>query len=178
MSNKEPWGPGTPWKNSVAWFTYLRGCLRKAWSTNPIKLNVLKNSRKQIPNPNPKGNKPTVWGFDCELCGNTFPIKEGQIDHKTPAGSLQKTEDIPGFIIRLLYVREEDLRLICKGCNSALAYADKCGISFEDAWIEKQAIQICKGDSKQWLLDKGVQPKSNAKQRREQIVEYLKNEQL
>ncbi len=174
MSNKEPWGPGTPWKNSVAWFTYLRGCLRKAWSTNPIKLTVLKNGRKQIPNPNPKGNKPTVWGFDCEMCGKTYPIKEGQIDHKIPAGSLQKTEDIPGFVMRLLYVREEDLRLICKGCNSALAYADKNKISFEEALIAKQIIEICKnGKEKAWLVDKGITPAANAKLRKQQVKEVL-----
>lgn len=39
-----------------------------------------------------------------------------------------------------------------------------------------KAIQICKGDSKRWLLDKGIEPASNAKRRREQIVEVLKNE--
>ena len=175
---KQPWGyEGSPWKNSVAFFTYLRGCLRKAWSTNPIKLNVIKKSRYQIPNPNPKGNKPTVWGFDCVLCNKTFPIKEGNVDHITPAGSLKKTEDIQGFVERLLYVTEADLRLICKNCNSTLAYADKQGISFEEASMEKIALDLIKKKMDvDWLNAKGVTPASSQAKRRIQIVELLKEE--
>lgn len=174
---KVPWGDGTPWKNSVAFFTYLRGCLRKAWSTNPIKLNVIKKSRYQIPNPNPKGNKPTVWGFDCVLCDKTFPIKEGNVDHITPAGSLKKTEDIQGFVERLLYVTEDDLRLICKSCNTTLAYADKQGISFEEASLCKLAIDLNKkGMDKAWLESNGVKPAGSAAKRREQILTKLRED--
>ena len=173
---KEPWGKGTPWKNSVAFFTYLRGCLRKAWSTNPIKLNVIRNSRYQIPNPNPKGNKLTVWGFDCKLCGKTFSLKDGNVDHITPAGSLQKTEDIQGFVERLLYVEEADLRLICKSCNSCLAYAEKMGISLDAARIEKEIIQIMKDKKdKEWLLSHNITPASNATKRRQQIKEEMES---
>lgn len=175
MSNsKEPWGEGTPWKNSVAFFTYLRGCLRKAWSNNPIKHNLIKKVRKQIENPNPNGKKKTVFGFTCELCHNDFVLSQGQVDHKTPAGSLRKTEDIQGFVERLLYVTEDDLRLICKGCNSCLSYADKEGITFETARIEKAVIEICKNkQDKQWLIDKGITPLGNAKLRRQQITEEM-----
>lgn len=175
---KQPWGyEGSPWKNSTAFFTYLRGCLRKCWSNNPIKHNLIKKKRKQIPNPNPKGKKPTVFGFDCEMCGGEFPMSLCQVDHKTPAGQLNKTEDIQGFVERLLYVTEEDLRLVCKDCNSALAYSDKHGVSFKDAQIEKLAIDLVKKKmDKAWLKAKGVTPQSSAEKRRIQIVELLQEE--
>ena len=174
---KEPWGSGTPWKNSVAFFTYLRGCLRKAWSSSPIKHNLIKKKRKQIPNPNPNGKKSTVFGFTCELCSGTFVLKDGQVDHKTPAGSLQRTEDIQGFVERLLYVTEEDLRLICRGCNSALAYADKQGITFEQALIEKSIIKLMKEKSdRQWLEERGIVPQSTQAKRREQIKQKMTEE--
>lgn len=174
---KEPWGLGTPWKNSVAFFTYLRGCLRKAWSNNPIKHNLIKKMRYQIPNPNPRGNKKTVWGFDCQMCKGRFPISQGQVDHIQPAGSLQKTEDIQGFVERLLYVTEDDLRLICKGCNSALAYADKHGISYERAIIEKQSIALIKEKKDlTWLRERAIVPASSSAKRRVQIVERLLEE--
>ena len=177
MSKKEPWGEGTPWANSTAFFTYLRGCLRKAWSHHPVKLNLIKKQRKQVPNVNPKGNKPTVWGFDCVLCDKTFPIKEGNVDHITPAGSLKKTEDIQGFVERLLYVTEDDLRLICKTCNSTLAYADKQGVSFQEASLQKLAIDLTKkGMDKAWLESKGIVPCGNATKRREQILTKLREE--
>lgn len=173
----DPWGDGTPWKNSVSFFTYLRGCLRKAWSRNPVKLNVLKAKRKQIKNPNPKGNKPTVWGAECEMCHKEFVLKDIQVDHVIAAGSLTKTEDIQGFVERLLYVTEDSLRLVCKWCNSSLAYAEKQGVSFEEARIEKEAILIMKEKrDKEWLIERGVVPESNATKRRKQILSHLNNE--
>lgn len=176
----EPWGDGTPWKNSTAFFTYLRGCLRKAWSRHPTKLNVIKKQRKQIPNPNPRGNKPTVFGFTCELCKKDYTLKEGQVDHIVPAGSLTKTEDIQGFVERLLYVREEDLRLVCKGCNAAMVIAEKQGISYDMAIIEQQVIYLCKqkaSDQDKFLAKNGISGYSkNAETRRNLIREVLKNE--
>ncbi len=174
---KEPWGLGTPWKNSVAFFTYLRGCLRKAWSSSPIKHNLIKKKRKQIKNPNPNGKKETVFGFTCEMCNTDHIIANGQVDHKVAAGSLRKTEDIQGFVERLLYVTEDDLRLICKGCNSALAYADKNGMSYEEAVQEKKLIEICKTKKDvQFLKDHNIVPASNATKRKQQVREVLQSE--
>lgn len=175
VSNKEPWGQeASPWKNSVEFFTYLRGCLRKAWSNNPIKHNLIKKKRRQIPNPNPNGKKPTVWGFDCEICNGVYAMSHCQVDHIKPVGSLQKTEDIQGFVERLLYVSEDDLRLVCKECNSALALADKQGMSIEKALATKVAIELCKTKKdKSWLEERDIKPASNEKLRRQQIVDSI-----
>lgn len=132
------------WKNETAFFTYLRGCLRKAWSTHPVKLELIKKKRYQIPNPNPRGNKPTVWGCDCSMCGKTDVLKNFQVDHAISAGKLNKVEDIQGFVERLLIVGEGDLRMVCKDCNNALALADKQGISYEEAIIRKKVIAMGK----------------------------------
>ena len=100
-----------------------------------------------------------------------------QVDHIEPAGSLTRTEDIQGFVERLLYVTEEDLRLVCRDCNSALALSDKQGISFKEALTEKQVIAIINSkQDKEWLTNKGVVPASNAKSRREQIKSILMEE--
>lgn len=177
MIDKAPWlSHPEIWRNSTAWFTYLRGCLRKAWNTNPIKVELLKKQRRQISNPNPKGKKETVWGGDCSLCKRELPMKELQVDHIHPAGSLTKQEDIEPFVIRLLFVTEDDLRLVCKGCNSALAYAEKQGVSFEEAQLQKRVIEITKkpvAEIKAWLISKGCTPASNAAARRKQIKEAL-----
>ncbi len=166
------------WKNSTQFMTFLRGCLRLGWKRHPLRIAVLNAARYQIPNPNPKGKKETVWGFDCACCGKTFVISEGQVDHITPAGKLNSVEDVQGFVERLLFVTEDDLRLVCKGCNNALAMSDKQGISYELALSTKQAIQIENTeDTKEWLLSKGIQPASNAKLRRKQIIDYLSNKE-
>ena len=175
--SKEPWGEGTPWRNSTAFFTYLRGCLRKAWSRNPIKLNVLKKRRYQIANPNPNGKKPTVWGAKCEMCNGEFPLNKIQVDHIVAAGQLNKTEDIQGFVERLLFVTDEDLRLVCVDCNSALAYSAKYDVSYEEACLVKIVVAL---EKKKMLPDfiesKGYVPKSNSKLRREQAIQLLREE--
>lgn len=171
---KEPYGEGTPWKNSVAFYNYLRGCLRSAWSKNPVKHMLIKKMRKQIDNPNPRGNKATVWGFTCAMCNEDFPISSCNVDHIVPAGSLRCKEDIQGFVERLLFVGENDLRLVCKPCNNALSMADKKGTTYEEELIEKQAIAIVKAkNDHKWLEERGITPESTQAKRRIQIIKEL-----
>ena len=132
------------WKNKTAFMTYLRGCLRKAWSRNPIKHEVIKKRRYKIPNPNPRGRAKTVWGFQCEMCREEFVMSNCQVDHINPAGKLNDVKDIQGFVERLLVVTEDDLRLCCKGCNSALSMSDRYGITYEEAIIRKDIIEFGK----------------------------------
>ena len=175
--SKEPWGNGTPWKNSVAFFTYLRSCLRKSWSNCPTKHNLLKKKRYQIPNPNKAGKKPTVFGAECAMCGGEFPLSQIQVDHIHAAGSLQKKEDIQGFVERLLFVTEDDLRLVCKGCNACLAYSDKHKVSFNEARAIKEAIRLCKeGKDVDWLEQRGIIASTAKAKRRTQIEKILLEE--
>lgn len=102
-------------------------------------------------------------------------MKEGQVDHVVPAGSLQRKGDIQGFVERLLFITKDDLRLVCKNCNSTLAYAEKQGISFEEAMAVKKAIDIVKQKKdKQFLEERGIIPASTQAKRREQIEQILK----
>lgn len=178
MTNKNmPWGAGTPWKNQTAFFTFLRGGLRRVWNKHPSKLEAIKAQRKQVKNPNPRGNKATVWGAQCVMCKGDFISKEIQVDHIVGAGQLNEVEDIQGFTERLLLVRPEDLRMCCKFCNSCLSYADKYGGTYEDAVITKRAIEVCKLPAKkqnEWLTSRGVKPAPNAKDRRVQVEAALK----
>ena len=57
------------------------------------------------------------------------------------------------------------------------SFAEKKGISFEQAVIEKEAIAICKAKKDvQWLKENGIIPASNSAKRRVQIVERLMEE--
>jgi len=170
-----PWeDENSPWKNSVAFFTYLRGCLRAAWSKSPQKHNLIKKKRYQIANPSKNAKKPTVWGFRCEMCQEEFVMSMCQVDHIHPAGSLQKREDIQGFVERLLFVTEDDLRLVCKPCNNALSMSDKTGMTYEEAIVEKKVIAIMRDkQDKQFLIDNGVEPLGNANLRRIQVKGVL-----
>ena len=143
------------WKTESAYFSYLRGCIRLAWSKNPVKLKLLNKVKKQIPNPNygkPRNTKKTVMGATCEICNNDYPMKMIEVDHKHGGTySLRCIEDIQGFFESICIVSEDDLRICCKDCHGCLTYAAKMNISFEQAKIEKQYIAICK--DKQKLVD-------------------------
>src|SRR5690606_17802409 len=168
--NKTPWGPNTPWKNSVAFYTYLRGCLRSAWSRNPIKHKLIKKQRRQIPNPNKNGKKATVWGADCAMCEGEFPITQITVDHINPAAILQCEDDIQGFLLRIFVETEDDLPLVSTVYNSPLAYADKQDIPHEEAILLKQVTQMEKDKTlKKFLEDHGATCK--ATQRREKALE-------
>lgn len=162
------------WSTKAKWFSYLRGCLRKAWNTNPIKITVTNERRKQIPNPNPKGKKPTVWGATCECCGNDFVMKDIQVDHMIPAGSLKETSDIQGFVERLLYVKKEDIRLVCKGCHNIITDAERKGISFEEAVVLKRIRDMSIEEQKEVLDKHGL--KSNNKKLRDEGLTMLAKE--
>lgn len=157
------------WKTKAAYFTWLRGALRRCWNHAPQKMECIKANRIRIDN----GKGRMIWGAVCGMCGGTFPQNQVQVDHIVPAGSLQDVSDIEGFVTRLLMSNE--LRLVCKGCNAALSYADKHKISYEEAIIIKKAIALQK-DKKdvQWLQERGIIPSKNAKIRREQIIDKMK----
>lgn len=150
------------WKTESAYFSYIRGCIRLAWSKNPVKLKLLKRVKKQIPNPNygkPRNTKPTVMGAECEICNKDFPMKEIEVDHKNGGTySLKRVSDIQGFFESICIVTEDDLRVVCKPCHGALTYAARNNISFEEAKKMKDYILTSKSDEKvlEVLLSFGV----------------------
>lgn len=181
--------PGSRFKSDSQWFSFLRSNLRKGWNTHFMKLEKLKQVKKKIPNPNPKSATrfPEVFGADCEICGKTCTLSAGKkearnkdyivIDHKNPAKNFSDISHVQGFFERMFCVTIDDLRAVCTTCNSTLAYADKYGISFEEARIDKTAIELVKTKKdKQWLLEHGLKPASNAAMRRRQIINYLSKE--
>ena len=176
------------WKTESAYFSYIRGCIRLGWSRNPVKLKLLKKVKKQIPNPNygkPRNTKPTVMGATCEICNNDFPMKLIEIDHRHGGTySLRCVDDIQNFFENVCIVTEDDLRVVCKGCHGCLTYAAKMNVSFEQARVEKQFIQIKKDKN---VVDKlrlhGVQsiPKLKKDQEfllRELLLESMSNESI
>ena len=180
---------GSRFKSDAQWFSFLRSNLRKGWNTHFMKLEKLKQVKKKIPNPNPKSATrfPEVFGADCEICGKTCALSAGKkesrnkdyivIDHKIPAKAFSDISHVQGFFERLFLVTVDDLRAVCTSCNSTLAYADKYGISFEEAKLEKEAKAIVDAkEDKQFLLDRNILPASAQANRRKQVLEQLKKE--
>lgn len=165
------------WKTEASFLSFVRGGIRRSlWNKSPIKLEFIKNNRIRVPNTNQRSKKrfPEVWAGVCYICKQQFPTSEMEVDHTTGEYSLRKLSDLQSFVEGIVCVSNKDLGLICKPCHKAKTYAERSGISLEDAIIEKQAIAIQKGDDKAWLTSQGLKPESNAKARRAQIIKKLK----
>lgn len=186
---KKIWGEGTPWKNKSAFYTYLRGCIRRAWSRHPAKINKINNARfkidKKVTLKSGEIKIRQVWACKCEICNVIKPMQNSdknkrtktnhEVDHIIPAGSFNDLEDLVGFFERLLFVTEDDLRILCKDCHRIITYAEKEGLSFEEAAITKEAIGILASKKdKEWLIERGIAPASTQKARREQIIKLLR----
>ena len=141
--NKEPWLlPYTPWKTQSDFYSYIRGGLRKAvWSRHPVKIEYLKSVRFKAPI---GVNGKEVWAFKCEICGKLCRQNEIEVDHIVPAGSLKCEDDLQQFISRLSFVDFDDLRVLDKECHRCVSYAERMGITYEQAVIEKDIIAFAK----------------------------------
>ena len=171
------------WKSRSAFFSFLKGLFRRGWSRHPIKIKLLKKHRKQIPNPNPKGKKPTVWGAECSVCHNVFPMNMLEVDHVLEdTASLTKLSDVQSCVEKLLVIVEDDLRIICKNDHATSTLSQRMGISFDEAVIEKKIIALMK-DRKKCLVmleEHGYDTKTlkNETKRREALRQIFKGEQV
>ena len=163
------------WKTKAAFMSFLRGGIRRAlWNRSPIKLEFIRKNRIRIPNQNPRGRADEVWGAICGVCGGKFPLKDVEVDHTIGNHSLKDLDDLQPFIEGIVCVSEEDLAFVCKPCHKCKTHAEKMGISFDEALIMKKAIEIEKNfDTKSWLIERGVTPGKNMKERRKQIIKIL-----
>lgn len=132
-------GEDKTWKTKPKFWSWVRGGLRRAlWNTHPSKIDLIKEKRFKAP----LGvNDKEVWCCTCTMCGDVKRQTECQVDHIVPAGSLKSVKDLEPFITRLAFISPEDLRVVCKWCNSVLSYADRQGISFEEALEKKLKLK-------------------------------------
>lgn len=170
------------WKSRSSFFSFMKGLFRKGWSRHPVKIKLLKKLRKQIPNPNPKGKKETIWGAECSICHETHILSNIEVDHKLEdTATLTKLSDIQSCVEKLLVVLEEDLRLVCKQCHSVLTLSQRNGITFAEAQLEQKVIAFRKLNAtqqKETLTSLGIDSimLSTAAKRVDTYRNYLKGE--
>lgn len=169
--SKTPWRDvPSLWKDEKAFLQWLRGAARRLWNRHPLKIEYKRSRRYKAPVG--KAGK-EVWVSDCEKCGK-IECRKTEIDHLEQAGSTLTLEQWKEWMVRLLVVDFDDVREVCLDCHAAINLSQKLGISFEEAVIHKQIIQICKEKrDKEWLKKCGAIPAKNAKLRRKQIEEIL-----
>lgn len=167
------------WKTSSSYWNYVRGGLRRGlWMRNPVKMEYKNKRRVRMINPNEKMLKrfPEIWACPCDICGGVFPQAEVEVDHKVGNHSLTCEEDLMNFFKSIAFVVESELQLVCKPCHKIKSYAQKMGISFAEAEVIKEIIELQKtGKDVGKLLQLGV-TKDNiptTKDKRRKLLEEL-----
>lgn len=157
---EEPWNHMShKWSTQSKYFQYLRGSFRRIWNKSPIKIEFMHETRIKVPNPNPKGRVPEVWGYECNCCGKQDIAKNFQVDHKLDAGSLRCWGDVERFVRRLLACKKSDLQMLCVPCHEIKSYQEKHGLTWKQAVIGKKvskANALKVGELKQFLDEQRV----------------------
>ena len=162
------------WATESAYMSWLRGGIRRyLWAKNPVKLEFIKQNRIKIPNPNPRGKVKEVWEGVCALTGNIFPIGDMEVDHKEGNHSLKTLDDLVPFVKGIVMITLDDLQLVSKEAHKIKSYAEKQGISFEEAKIEKEVIEIIKQKKdKVYCVEHNLVVESTQSLRRKAIVAH------
>ena len=165
---RKPWEiPESPWKTEAAFISYVRGGIRKSiWNRYPIKIAFIHKNR--IRGINPKTGR-ECWGGICHLTGEFFPQNQLEVDHVVGNHKLTCLEDASSYLEKILYVDFDDLAFVSKEAHKAKSYAERMGITFEQAVIEKKIIaqmKIPKNQQDKLLTELGM-PCNNDRVRKE-----------
>lgn len=143
VSNKKnPWEAYPDvWSTKAKFFTWLRGAFRKAvWSRYPGRIKF-KNERCEKPPEGYTGRAKS--GAYCALTGEWVGKSNLEVDHVIGEASLREWADVESFI-RHLCPTDDNMQLVSREAHKIKSYAERMGITFAEAVIEKQVIAFGK----------------------------------
>ena len=118
---------------------------------------------------------PSKW--QCNITKEWFTKTEVQVDHIQGEHEFTRLDQLVDFANKRFMVGYKDLQILSIEAHQIKTHAERHGMTYEEAKLDKQAIAIqdSKKD-KQWLLDKGITQGKNAGIRKQQIIDYLRGE--
>lgn len=140
------------WPTEAKYFMWLRGELRRLWTHYPVR-NQFKESlvtykpvmdkktgkQSLFKSGKKKGKKRWKSEINCSLCHKTFSKSAIEMDHLESAGSCSTHIEAAVFLHKLLCPATL-MRPVCKICHKTHTYAEKHGLSMEEAKRTKAVI--------------------------------------
>lgn len=167
------------WKTEALFWTWLRGSLRRGvWEKYPVKLEF----KNEAVSPPPEGyNGRAKSGAICALSGVWEGKSKMEVDHKQGHVPLLSWADVLPFILHMVTTKD-NLQLVTKPAHKIKSYAERMGISYQEADVKKTAIAWLKENKgvdkqKSLLLSYGVDADllGNAKTRKLALEDYFRN---
>ncbi len=153
----------------------IRSAVRKQWMSCATKLSFMEMGK--VPDYDP--NSRTRFKIQCNICQGWFKTTDVECDHRKGENSFTTLSEALQWASSILDVGYDDLQRLCVKCHSEKTHSEATGVSLEEARVDKQAIAIMNSKlDKGWLTDKGITPGKNAKIRKQQIIDYLNQEEL
>jgi hypothetical protein len=116
----------------------------------------------------------------CYYCKQWWAASSLEVDHVDQAGACGSWEEAAEFMHKLLDCNGNWV-LACKPCHKVKSYAERSGLSYEDALVEKKVIEWMKRPVKEVLAfcqTRGYtsQQLTNADKRRAALRAILKEQ--
>lgn len=155
--------------------TNWRNAVRSAWGDSIFKRDFYTKRAVKIKNTNARSMKrfPTVTKYECAICKGMFSVRETELDHLDDENKMTDLSHASDFMKAIFFTSPDKLQILCKdkkrkvkgknvvarfGCHSVKTYSQRYGVTFDEALLSKQIINICKDDTKviEKLLELGV----------------------
>ena len=143
----KPWEWCDLWDNESQFLAWLRGQLRQIWMDYPVRIEFKES--KCVPVTPALRKRFNLHGStrmiaECVHCHQWFPKTKLEVDHIVGESSLKSMEDIVNYLNHLM-CSPDNMQLSCVPCHKIKTYAERYGVSFEDATLEKKVIEWEKG---------------------------------
>lgn len=179
LENYKPWElyPHI-WETESQFWTYLRGALRRGvWEKYPVKLEF----KNEAVSPPPEGYTGRCKsGAICALSGVWEGKSKMEVDHVEGNVPLRSWSHVLPFIIHMVTTKD-NMQLVTKPAHKIKSHAEKQGMTYQEADVDKAAIKWLKDNKgvdkqKKLMIDMGIDPDllGNAKTRRMAITDHLR----
>ncbi len=129
-----------------AYLQWIRSALRSRSLRWPPRNAAIQSARRAYTGT----NRLQKWEHSCAICKQWFKMKDVVVDHHPhAAGSILSVDDIGPFAERL-FCEVDNLRVLCVECHDIHTLAEKQGITFVEARVEKEINNMMKSPQ---LLD-------------------------
>jgi 5-methylcytosine-specific restriction endonuclease McrA len=95
----------------------IRGMLRRAWSRDPERFEVLRKSRRPYKGENARQR----FEHQCNMCKKYYKQSDVQVDHVVPTGQFLYRHQLGQFAERLFY---GVLQVLCSSCHKTKTKQD------------------------------------------------------